>query len=149
MFSFGTFYNQGQKVLDAEGGLGEVWISGYTFAHDLKELEKNKIKAVCSGVNLHFNYPEDVKHLKFDLNDCHTQDATPVFKPAFEFIDKSRRETNVLVHCAAGISRCSVILIAYMMQKYRMPFEECLRKVQAKRPCCQPNSGFSQQLKSF
>ena len=35
-FGFGDYYNKGQKVLDAEDGLGEVWISGYEFAHDLK-----------------------------------------------------------------------------------------------------------------
>lgn len=29
MFSFGTYYNSGQKVLEKEGDLGEVWISGY------------------------------------------------------------------------------------------------------------------------
>lgn len=86
MFSFGTYYNQGQKVLEADGELGEVWISGYNFAHDLKALEKNDIKAVCSGVDLHFAYPAHIKHLKFDLNDCHTQDARHTFKPAFEFI---------------------------------------------------------------
>jgi hypothetical protein len=32
---FGQFYNKGQKVLPAEGDLGEVWISGYDFAHNI------------------------------------------------------------------------------------------------------------------
>lgn len=147
MFSFGSYYNSGQKVLESDGQLGEVWISGYNFAHDLKELEKNKINAVCSGVDLHFNYPSTFKHLKFDLNDCHTQDARHTFKPAYEFIDNARKETNVLVHCAAGISRCSTLLIAYMMQKYNLSFEQCLKRIQERRPCCQPNTGFVQQLK--
>lgn len=35
---FGAFYNKGQKVLEAEDGLGEVWISGYDFAHNISEL---------------------------------------------------------------------------------------------------------------
>lgn len=86
MFSFGSFYSTGQKVLDKEGELGEVWISGYDFAHNLKELEKNKISAVCSGVDLHFQYPQHFSHLKFNLNDCHTQDARHTFKPSFDFI---------------------------------------------------------------
>ena len=33
---FGAFYNKGQKVLDSEKGFGEIWISGYDFAHNLK-----------------------------------------------------------------------------------------------------------------
>jgi protein-tyrosine phosphatase len=149
MFAFGSYYNHGQKVLESDGELGEVWISGYNFAHNLQELEKNKIHAVCSGVNLHFTYPEKIKHLCFDLNDCHTQDARHTFKPAFDFIERSRKETNVLVHCAAGISRCSVILIAYMMQKYGLSFNECLKRIQSARPCCQPNTGFIEQLKEL
>lgn len=36
MWMFGEFYSSGQKVLDKEGELGEVWISGYEFAHNLK-----------------------------------------------------------------------------------------------------------------
>lgn len=33
---FGAYYNQGQKVIDREGDLGEIWISGYEFAHNIK-----------------------------------------------------------------------------------------------------------------
>ena len=86
MFSFGKYYDSGQRVLEREGELGEVWISGYSFAHNLDELKKNGIDAVCSGVDLHFDYPSSIAHLKFDLNDCHTQDARHTFFPAFKFI---------------------------------------------------------------
>lgn len=149
MFSFGAFYSKGQKVLDREESLGEVWISSYNFAHDVEQLRKNGITAVCSGVDLNFKYPQDFLHLKFDLNDCHTQDARYAFRPAFEFIEESRKKTNVLVHCAAGISRCSTLLIAYMMQKYGTGFEESLKKIQESRPCCQPNTGFVSQLREL
>lgn len=100
-------------------------------------------------MDLHFQYPSSYDHLKFDLNDCHTQDARHTFKPAYDFIEEARKKTNVLVHCAAGISRCSTLLIAYMMQKYRWSFEECLKLIQEKRPCCQPNTGFCKQLKEL
>jgi protein-tyrosine phosphatase len=149
MFSFGAYYGKGQKVLDREGDLGEIWISGYDFAHNLAELKKNNITAVCSGVDLHFTYPEEFVHLKFNLNDCHTQDATHTFRPAYEWIDDARKSRNVLVHCAAGISRCSTLLIAYLMQKYGWNFEYCLTLLQEKRPCCQPNTGFCKQLKEL
>ena len=32
---FGSFYNEGQRVIEKEGDLGEIWISGFSFAHDL------------------------------------------------------------------------------------------------------------------
>ena len=47
---FGPYYNKGQKVLEAENGMGEVWISGYDFAHNTKELKEHKIFGICSGV---------------------------------------------------------------------------------------------------
>jgi protein-tyrosine phosphatase len=100
-------------------------------------------------VDLHFQYPSHFLHLKFDLNDCHTQDARHTFAPAYDFIENARRKTNVLVHCAAGISRCSTLLIAYMMQKYRWDFDHSLRTIQANRPCCQPNTGFTRQLREL
>lgn len=80
---FGAFYNKGQKVLDAEDGLGEVWISGYDFAHNIAELKKSNIYAVCSGVDLSFKYPPEFSHKKFDLDDCHTQKVAHTFEPAF------------------------------------------------------------------
>lgn len=146
---FGDFYNKGQKVLQAEEGLGEVWISGYDFAHNIKQLQKNKILAVCSGVDLSFKYPQHIEHLKFDLDDYQGQKVDHTFEPAFDFIENQRKRTNVLVHCAAGISRCSMILTSYMMKKYNMGFDTCLQRIKMARPCCQPNTGFIKQLRQY
>lgn len=45
-----AFFYQGQKILDAEGGLGEVWLSGLHFAKNGGLLRENKISAVVSAV---------------------------------------------------------------------------------------------------
>ncbi len=83
---FGSYYNDGQQVIDREGDLGEIWISGFSFAHDIEKLKKYNIKAIVSGVNLHHKYPEDFSNITFDLNDSQDQKVTHVFKPAFDFI---------------------------------------------------------------
>ena len=44
----GIYKTHGQKVLEKEGALGEVWISGEDFASDFKELKKNNITAICT-----------------------------------------------------------------------------------------------------
>jgi|LakMenEpi03Aug12_release.lakeMendotaPanAssembly.Ray.scaffolds.fasta_scaffold154583_1 hypothetical protein len=51
-----AFFYQGQKILDAESGLGEVWLSGYHFAQNNELLRKNNIKAIVSAVNLGIAY---------------------------------------------------------------------------------------------
>lgn len=126
-----------------------MWISGYDFAHNIAELDKNGIGAVCSGVDLSFQYPKHIAHMKFDLDDHQGQKITHVYDPAFDFIEEQRKKTNVLVHCAAGISRCSALLISYMMRKYKWDFDTCLEKIKAARPCCQPNTGFTRQLREY
>ncbi len=83
MFMFNMEYSQGQKVLDREGDLGEVWISGYEFAHNVEKLRQDNILGVCSGVELGYKYPEDFTHITFDLDDDHKQDARFTFQPAF------------------------------------------------------------------
>lgn len=72
------------------------------------------------------------------------------FKNSFHFIDKNRQAgNNVLVHCRAGISRSSTIVIAYLIQKDRLSFEDALQLVRSSRPIVMPNKGFVKQLKKL
>ena len=104
---------------------------------------------MLSTVDLSFKHPENFEQLTFKLDDNQNQKVTDCFEEAFHFIEKQRKKTNVLVHCAAGISRCSTILISYLMRKYELSYEEAYSKVKTKRSCIQPNSGFEKQLRAY
>lgn len=69
------------------------------------------------------------------MEETYDQDVTFAFLPSFDFIERGRKEGNVLVNCSSGISRSTTILIAYMMQKYKYSFDEALEKIRNKRPC--------------
>ncbi|XP_047020894.1 dual specificity protein phosphatase 19 [Helicoverpa zea] len=56
---------------------------------------------------------------------------------------------NVLVHCNAGVSRTSMVAIAYLMHYENMHFENAYDLVKSKRPAIQPNDGFRKQLKAM
>ncbi|CAG9333273.1 unnamed protein product [Blepharisma stoltei] len=56
---------------------------------------------------------------------------------------------KVFVHCAAGISRSSSIIVAYLMAKHKLPFEDAYNWVKSKRSMARPNNGFQRQLKSL
>lgn len=74
----------------------------------------------------------------------------PHIEGALRFINEGRKNgENVLVHCAAGISRSSTIVVAYMMAKYGIEFDEAVQRVRSKRGCICPNTGFESQLKSI
>ena len=145
----GIYKEHGQKVIDAEGNLGSVWISGRHFAKDIKELDKNKINAVLTAAEIEFKYPENFKHRVLHIEDTFDQDISFAFAPAFDFIERNRKEGNVLVHCTSGISRSAALLIAYMMQKYNLTFDQALDRVRDRRPCAEPNGSFIKQLTEF
>ena len=56
---------------------------------------------------------------------------------------------NVIVHCAAGISRSSSLVIAYLMIENRWSYEEAYNYVKSKRSIINPNIGFVKQLKAL
>ena len=51
------------------------------------------------------------------------------------------------MHCAAGVSRSSTVVIAYIMAKYNINFDEALLRVREVRQCVNPNNGFANQLR--
>ena len=58
----------------------------------------------------------------------------------------SMEEKIVLVNCAAGISRSSTIVIAYLMKYHGLKLREALVGVRDKRNIICPNKNFLQHL---
>ena len=64
-------------------------------------------------------------------------------------IEEGRRKGGVLVHCYAGVSRSSSFVIAYLIQKYIISYDDAKEKAKKKRPCVHPGDGFVHQLKNY
>ncbi len=56
---------------------------------------------------------------------------------------------RILVHCIQGISRSVTLVIAYLILKQKINYDEAFKIVQAKRSIASPNLGFSIQLQNF
>ncbi|CAJ0632025.1 8630_t:CDS:2, partial [Entrophospora sp. SA101] len=72
------------------------------------------------------------------------------FNQCIEFIEKAKESNGrVYVHCYAGISRSTTVVIAYLMYSCRFSLKKALNLVREKHKIVRPNSGFIRQLEKF
>ena len=123
-------------------------------AKDPEIYKKFKITKVLTIMSDDFSLPDSIKSLlkpeniKFiKLNDTTCSDISTHFREAIEFMET---EGDIcLVHCRAGISRSSTLIMAYLMEKNSWSLNEAFTFTKSKRSCVAPNFGFLGQLQKF
>jgi len=120
-------------------------------AFNRKVLEEHKIEHIlccCDGVKA--VHPTVFSYKVLKLLDKPDEDITRYFEEASDFIhDVLSKGQKVLVHCFAGKSRSTTIMISYLMKYHNMTAQEALELIRTKRPVAQPNIGFMSQLKKY
>lgn len=133
---------------------GGIWLGNYDAAHDWRSLKFLSINYVVSAMPK--NYSSDKIHDKFrahDINFLHIQaedaidqDLYQYFEDVSSYIGKSRKQGNILIHCHAGVSRSTTLLIAYQMWDRKNGWKQELDFIKDQRPNVDPNSSFRKQL---
>ena len=111
----------------------------------LNKLNISNILICAEGCEPFFK--DEYKYKILYIDDAIDENILSWLQEAFEFIDSS--EKNIYIHCVMGISRSPSIVIAYLMYKNKMSYEEAYDFVKNKRNVINPNSGFQEQLKKF
>lgn len=73
----------------------------------------------------------------------------PLIEIGYHFINwvmASDSNSNVLVHCMAGMSRSVSMVIYFLMKKYGLSYFIVLSVIKRYRPIASPNKSFSRQL---
>lgn len=91
-------------------------------------------------INYHYIYCLDLPETNFK----------DILEKSVIFIKENvMNKKNVLVHCNAGVSRSSAVVIGFLMLENKMTYAEAYGFVKQKRNCIKPNIGFEMQLKNL
>jgi len=129
---------------------GHVFLSSFLGAKNIEILRALHIThIVVSGAKLVPYFPQEIKYLCLELDDVHGEDILSYFPRVYEFMDEAQQHGNVLVHCAAGVSRSATLVIAYLMRKLSVSYLAAREITASSRPVIKPNPAFQRQLKIY
>lgn len=135
----------GQRILD------NIYLGAVGAAINKDWLRKSKITHILDcGSPLCYQkrrHPGIYYLSHWMMEDSLDQDLTKFFKSSHEFIEEGNKTGRaILIHCQAGISRSSAILISYLIVRRGLSYDEAIALVRKSRPIVRPNSSFVQQL---
>ena len=146
--------NQVDLIEEASESGGAIHLGNWEIVKNAEYFKQHEIKFILSAI------PEFLADFKYIKNTDITQKVINAkdegnwnmldqLDEAADFIKASREKGNILVHCAAGISRSTTCLIAYYIKYKEMDMNSALKKIKAKRSIVCPNVGFQKQLKMY
>jgi protein-tyrosine phosphatase len=147
-----SLINKGIFIGNAESVIGNY------ITKDSDILEERNIKVVISALTEEEYEDYMIAEQDFPNMDWHrlvidddkdekiSQHFFDVHKIISEALSQNK---NVIVHCAAGMSRSPTLVIAYLMIENRWSYEAAYGYVRSRRGIVEPNIGFAKQLKSL
>uniref|UniRef100_A0A6B2LLF1 Protein-tyrosine-phosphatase n=1 Tax=Arcella intermedia TaxID=1963864 RepID=A0A6B2LLF1_9EUKA len=95
-------------------------------------------------------HPKHFDYMVVHISDEPRSNLIQVFHETTRFIEEGRKNGNVFIHCAAGISRSPTVTLAYLLlSKLANSPEEAIELIKKSRYFVSPNSGFWKQIQIF
>ncbi len=134
----------GQPLLDRMKTLTDLDTSGTAI------LVCGTIFLDTEGTNYLHKFGTSINYKQLILADSLDERISDYFLESFLFIEMAlNNHKNVLLFCAAGVSRSPTIVMAYLQKKYQLTYEQAYNHVVYKRPCINPNKNYITQLKAY
>lgn len=131
--------------------IDNVYIGDLASSINIEKLKKDNFTHILSVMNGSFSmFPEKFTYKQIHINDNEWVTIDKYFEECNDFIIDSQKENgNILVHCMYGMSRSATIVLAYLIKKKSMAYENAIAFVREKKPNIHPNVGFIKQLKKY
>ena len=116
---------------------------------NIDNLKKENIKKVLTVIDNRiplYKKDHNINHKIISVADLPTANIIKYFGESLRFIEGDEK---ILIHCIAGQSRSATIVIAFIMWKQKLSYEEAFKLVNQKRSVAFPNFGFREQLQIF
>ncbi|XP_048814917.1 dual specificity protein phosphatase 22-A-like isoform X1 [Lagopus muta] len=128
-----------------------LYLGNIRDSEDRDSLRRHGVTHILSVHNGAKPVLEDMTYLCISASDSSSQNLRMQhFKESIKFIHECRlRGGGCLVHCLAGVSRSTTIVVAYLMTVTELGWERCLAATKAVRSYASPNFGFQQQLQEY
>lgn len=130
---------------------GWLFLGGQAAAGSLAALRKLGVTHVlncCDRVPCRFPKALTYKVVHvFDIKSANIQKHLP---EAIAFIDAAREAGGgCLVHCMVGASRSTSMVLAWLVDRCKVPLKDAFADVRARRGVAKPNRSFCEQLMEF
>ena len=129
-----------------------LFLGGLLGASNPTLISRHRITSIVSllSPNAVVNKHRHLAYLELCIDDLPNQNIMRVVPEALAFIKSEiQRGGNVLIHCAAGVSRSASVAIAYFMVFNDLDYSAALAHVRKGRKCACPNQGFERQLRNM
>uniref|UniRef100_A0A914CCK3 Uncharacterized protein n=1 Tax=Acrobeloides nanus TaxID=290746 RepID=A0A914CCK3_9BILA len=125
-----------------------VFLSSQDVAQDFQLLSQHKITHILNcATGIKNLYEKNFTYLKIEMLDAPWENIRKHVILAIKFIDEAvSTGGRVLVHCNAGISRSTTLVLVYFMFKEKKSLNSALAHIRNVRNVARPNMGFMMQL---
>eukprot|EP00439_Symbiodinium_sp_Y106_P025846 s1571_g3.t1 len=129
---------------------GQLFLTNCRGVEDLSALKELGITHVLCINEQENNFPDQLVYFNVSdvTDDPDMADALKAkFESAFNFIDAATAAGGgCVVHCAAGISRSSTVVLAYLISRKSMTLRQAFAHTICRRRVIWPNEGFWERL---
>lgn len=118
--------------------------------NNLRALSISHILSIGTDINCIFDTSLNIKRKFISCLDLPETNLNDIIKESNDFICECRENNgHILVHCNAGVSRSTTIVIAYLILKCNYNFDDAYEWIKSKRNSIRPNDGFVRQLREI